>query len=96
MCQGRSCMPYAHHAMSVCVFIFLVRSCPRPALQDEYESPRRAANSAMMGALDAVRSAFRHDDALGGAWPVLRGAGLSLLNAAGPAKNRIMRFAMGM
>ena len=61
--------------------------------QEHYESPRRIANLAMISVLDGVKTAFSVQ-----APPVaaLRGLGLDLINGAGPLRNGIMRYAMGL
>jgi 2-polyprenyl-6-methoxyphenol hydroxylase-like FAD-dependent oxidoreductase len=62
-----------------------------PGTQEHYEQPRKAANLAMIAALDGVKAAFGSQAA-----PVaaLRTLGLNLINAAGPVRNGIMQFAM--
>ena len=64
-----------------------------PLTQEHYESPRRIANLAMISVLDGVKTAFSVQ-----APPVaaLRGLGLDLINGAGPLRNGIMRYAMGL
>jgi len=62
-------------------------------LQDRYEVPRQAVNVGMVSAMDTLQRVF---GAQAGPFAAARNAGLSILNAAGPAKNSIMRHAMGM
>uniref|UniRef100_A0A7R9VBX0 Uncharacterized protein n=1 Tax=Chlamydomonas euryale TaxID=1486919 RepID=A0A7R9VBX0_9CHLO len=66
---------------------------PFPVPQEYYEKPRKAANLAMIAALDGVRTAFAVQ-----APPLaaVRNLGLSLINTAGPVRNSIMAFAMGV
>ena len=61
--------------------------------QEHYESPRRSANLAMITALDSVKLAFSLQ-----ATPLalIRNAGLDLINALGPVRNGIMKYAMGL
>ena len=47
----------------------------------------------MTAALDGLQRVFSLQ---AGPLAALRGLGLGLLGAAGPAKNRIMRYAMGL
>ena len=47
----------------------------------------------MMSVLDGVKTAFSVQAPPGAA---LRGLGLDLINGAGPLRNGIMRYAMGM
>ena len=61
--------------------------------QEHYESPRRAANLAMITALDSVKLAFSLQT---GPLALLRNAGLDLINATGPVRNGIMKYAMGL
>ncbi len=58
-----------------------------------YERWRKGENLAMMWLLDGFNELFAAD-AL--ALRILRNAGLTLTNAAGPVKRRIMRRAMGI
>ena len=62
-------------------------------MQEHFENPRRTANLAMIAALDSIKMAFRFQ-----AQPIaaLRNAGLDLINAAGPVRDGIMKYAMGM
>lgn len=62
-------------------------------MQEHYERPRRRSNTAMMAALDGLARAF---SAQGSALGPLRSAGLGAINAVGPVKQQIMKFAMGM
>jgi hypothetical protein len=64
-----------------------------PCWQERYEKPRKAANTAMMAAMDTLRLLFSADA------PVLAGArslGLGALQSLPPVKNRIMQYAMGL
>jgi 2-polyprenyl-6-methoxyphenol hydroxylase-like FAD-dependent oxidoreductase len=62
-------------------------------LASRYEAQRQRANVGMMAALEGLWRAFGVQDARVGA---LREAGLGALNAVGPLKNSIMRYAMGL
>eukprot|EP00882_Tetradesmus_deserticola_P029800 GHRQ01033413.1.p1 GENE.GHRQ01033413.1~~GHRQ01033413.1.p1 ORF type:complete len:172 (+),score=34.87 GHRQ01033413.1:473-988(+) len=62
-------------------------------LQSRYESPRQRANVTMSAALEVLWQGFGVQLGLAGA---ARSAGLGMLNAVGPLKNRIMQFAMGV
>lgn len=57
-----------------------------------YEKKARAANAPMMAALDALQKLFAVDSA-GAAWA--RGFGLAGINAIGPLRREIARYAMG-
>lgn len=61
-------------------------------LQGAYEAPRQQANVTMMVALESLGHVFAPQT---GAVSSLRSAGLAMLNASGPAKQQIMRYAMG-
>jgi 2-polyprenyl-6-methoxyphenol hydroxylase-like FAD-dependent oxidoreductase len=63
------------------------------ALQEQYEQPRKMANSVMITGLDAIKAAFAVQ-----APPLaaLRSTGLSLIDMLPPVKNNIMKFAMGL
>ena len=61
--------------------------------QEAYEAPRQAANGAMIAALDGLKRVFEPQ---AGLLSSLRGLGLDALNAAPGAKQRIMRYAMGL
>ena len=63
------------------------------SLQEHYEAPRRSTNLAMIAALDSIKAAFGPQ-----ARPIaaLRNAGLDLINAVGPVRDRIMKYAMGL
>ena len=60
--------------------------------QAEYEAPRQRANVAMMAVLDGLKRVFEPQRGL---FAGLRGAGLSVINAAPPIKKQILRYAMG-
>jgi ubiquinone biosynthesis monooxygenase Coq6 len=62
-------------------------------LQSRYESPRQRANMTMIAALEVLWRGFGVQLGLAGA---ARSAGMGLLNSAGPLKNRIMQYAMGL
>jgi hypothetical protein len=64
-----------------------------PLLRDAYEAPRRRANLGMMAALEALQRLFC---AGGGALGAARAAGLGAVNAAGPVRDQLMRYAMGL
>ena len=57
-----------------------------------YEKKARAANAPMMAALDALQKLFAVDST-GAAWA--RGFGLAGINAIGPLRREIARYAMG-
>lgn len=61
-------------------------------LVETYETPRQRANVAMMTALDSLGRVFMPQS---GTAASIRSAGLAVLNASGPAKQQIMRYAMG-
>ena len=61
-------------------------------MQAEYEEPRQRANVAMMTALDGLKRVFGPQR---GPIAGLRGVGLSIINAAPPLKEQILRYAMG-
>lgn len=62
-------------------------------LRSDYESPRMAANGHMMAALDGLQRVFGLQAGPAGA---LRAAGLGAVNAAGPLRDALMRYAMGV
>jgi len=62
-------------------------------LRDYYETPRQRANLGMMASLESIQRLFC---AGGGALGAARAAGLGAVNATGPLKNQLMRYAMGM
>ncbi|GBF91599.1 FAD NAD(P)-binding oxidoreductase [Raphidocelis subcapitata] len=74
-----------------------------PLLRADYESPRQAANLAMMAALEGIQRAFCMGGAggaaagpLGAAVGAARAAGLGVVGAAGPLRRGLMRYAMGL
>ena len=64
----------------------------RRVFQDAYEEPRQLANVAMMAALNGLQRVFSPQS---GPVAVLRGAGLSIINATPPLKQQILKYAMG-
>ncbi|KAK9825846.1 hypothetical protein WJX81_003187 [Elliptochloris bilobata] len=62
-------------------------------LEGAYEAPRQAANGAMLAALDGLKRVFEPQSGL---LSGLRGLGLDALNAVPGAKQRIVRYAMGV
>jgi len=63
------------------------------AVLRRYERWRKADNVAVMAAMDGFKRLFSNDNTLLG---MLRNAGLSLVNRAGPVKNMMIRRAMGL
>ncbi|KAI8463332.1 MAG: flavin-dependent monooxygenase [Monoraphidium minutum] len=64
-------------------------------LAEAYESPRRTSNLGMMAALEALQRGFC-GPAAGGPLGAARAAGLGAVNAAGPLRAGLMRYAMGL
>ena len=61
--------------------------------QSAYEAPRQRANGAMLAALDGLKRVFEPQTGL---LSGLRGLGLDAINALPGAKQRIVRYAMGL
>ena len=61
--------------------------------QIAYEAPRQRANGAMLAALDGLKRVFEPQSGL---LSGLRGLGLDAINALPGAKQRIVRYAMGL
>ena len=61
--------------------------------QRAYEAPRQRANGAMLAALDGLKRVFEPQTGL---LSGLRGLGLDAINALPGAKQRIVRYAMGL
>jgi len=59
----------------------------------EYERRRRSDNLLMMSAMDVLYKGFCNQHGL---LKLLRNAGLTLANHAGPLKHRVMQYAMGL
>ncbi|KAL6752551.1 hypothetical protein V8C86DRAFT_585190 [Haematococcus lacustris] len=62
-------------------------------LEEEYDAPRRRASLAMTASLDGLRQTFAMQSA---PFAAARNLGLGLLNAAGPLKTAIMKYASGL
>ncbi|GFH10117.1 FAD_binding_3 domain-containing protein [Haematococcus lacustris] len=60
---------------------------------EEYDAPRRRASLAMTASLDGLRQTFAMQSA---PFAAARNLGLGLLNAAGPLKTAIMKYASGL
>ena len=59
---------------------------------EQYQDERKNANLAMTAALDTIQRLFSSGPGLG-AW--VRNTGMGLINAAGPLKTTIAKYAMG-
>jgi 2-polyprenyl-6-methoxyphenol hydroxylase-like FAD-dependent oxidoreductase len=71
-------------------------------LTTQYEGPRQRENLMMMGALEGLQRVFGVQGGegwlgqLGAMFGAARSGGMAALNAAGPVKNRVMWYAMGL